>query len=145
MGRSPSVTGGQWAIGELPRIFAGALNGLQHHRNNPTLRREFKVLLIRSGKEYLGILFAIHRCGVLVEHMVHPVHQGLPPSCFSTLLGVLVAHCTTVSAFLKVLVRQRRVGLYQQHKPQEAECKNALKWHNPKGTKGRKLDVVNSC
>ncbi len=81
VGSSPSVTGRQWAVGERPGLFDGALNGMHHNRSDPQLSRELKGFFILCRAEHIGILLAIHGSGVLVEHLVHLVEEGLQPTC----------------------------------------------------------------
>lgn len=80
-----------------------------------------------------------------MEHFVYTMKQGLPPTRMHHSLRVLMAHCSAASSLLVVLVRQRRVGLHQQHESQEAERKETLPKHEGKDTKGWKNDSLNSC
>lgn len=106
---------------EQARLICCSFTGEFESRLLASHRDQLRDFLINGGTKQLTILLAIHRSGVLVKDFMHFMEEGIPPPGLGALLIVLVAHCTTTSSFLKVLVGQSRVGLYQKHEPQEAE------------------------
>lgn len=112
------MTGSQWAVGVRPWHFDGALKSTNRNGNGTAPGSELKGFFIHYRTEHIGVILAIHRGGVPVEHPVHAVQKGLPPPGVIAPVDVLMAHRAAASSFFMVLMRQRRVGLHQQHEPQ---------------------------